>query len=136
MLVTPVLDVKRICGRSIAIVDGTVFSVNPLRSTSKPVLLRIPAMTATQAPAVHPPVAVYGNSCMETDFLAEVGDIALAVGDLLIFAQKGAYADSMAAPFSQGIPALVSLHADNHLSLERERNDIALLNDRDQGHKP
>lgn len=125
VLVTPVLDVKQIQGQSVAVVDGTCFTVNPLRSTAKPVLLRVPA--ATHSASVPPPVDIYGNSCMEIDRLAVGFDAMLAVGDLLVFAQKGAYASCMAAPFIQGIPALVSLDEDNKLTLERPRSNVALL---------
>lgn len=129
VLVTPVLDVKRIRNRSIAVVDGTIFCVNPLRSAHRPALLRIPCMTAISAPVVPPPVEVYGNSCLEIDLLAEACDTALAVGDLLVFAQKGAYAACMASPFIHGIPALVSIDTDNNISLERPRTDATLLNE-------
>ena len=127
VLVTPVLDVKRIRNRSIAIVDGTSFCVNPLRSALRPALLRIPCKTAISAPIVPPPVEVYGNSCMEIDLLAAACDTPLAVGDLLVFAEKGAYAACMASPFTHGIPALVSIQGDNNLSLERSRTNATLL---------
>jgi diaminopimelate decarboxylase len=127
--VTPVLDVKRIRGRSIAVVDGTIFSVNPFRSTPRPVCFRISG--AADRPeithAASPPIAVYGNGCMEIDLLIEDFHAPLAVGDLIAFAQKGAYSSSIAPPFIQGIPAVFILTPEGKLVLERPRTDASLL---------
>ena len=118
VIATPVLDVKCIAGRSIAVVDGTAFTIAPLRSRAEPVCWRVQTSREPRA-WVAGPVAVYGNSCMEIDRLIEAFDAPLAVGDVLLFAQKGAYAGCVAAPFIQGIPAVVALESDSFRLLRR-----------------
>jgi diaminopimelate decarboxylase len=125
--VTPVLDVKRIGGQSIAVVDGTYFCLNPLRSASVPAVFVVPAENGGGGEAVPAPVAVYGNSCMDIDLHIPALDRPLAAGDILVFAQKGAYASCMAAPFIQGIPALVSIDEAGGLNVLRARTDAAFL---------
>ena len=125
VFVTPVEDVKTVGGRSIAVVDGTMFCVNPLRSATRPACFRVPVGAAGHK--VPAPVAVYGNSCMEIDLLAGDFDAPLAPGDLLVFAQKGAYASCMASPFIQGIPAVVSIDDSGSLALLRARTGDDLL---------
>ena len=48
------------------------------------------------------------------------------MGDLLILAQKGAYALSMSSMFIQGIPAIVSLEGET-ANLLRPRSGVELL---------
>lgn len=126
VFVTPVLDTKVINGHSVAIVEGTNFSVNPLRSTSTPIvrLLRCEDPAVGQVAA---PVRVYGNSCMEVDLLIDGFGEQMAVGDILLFSQKGAYAACMATPFIQGIPALGVLEESGSVSFVRPRTDEKLL---------
>jgi diaminopimelate decarboxylase len=127
VFVTRIEDVKRVGGRSVAVVDGTYFCINPLRSTVRPAVLLLkgdPEMRTAEVPA---PVDVYGNSCMEIDLLIERFEVPLGVGDLLVFAQKGAYASAMASPFIQGIPALFALDDRDEFVLQRPRTDARLL---------
>jgi diaminopimelate decarboxylase len=126
LYVTPVLDVKVVAGQSIAVVDGTYFCMNPLRSTAKPCVARIRPSSASTA-RVAAPVKVCGNSCMEIDVLDEAFPEEIAVGDILVFGQKGAYASCMATPFIQGIPAVVVLDDNDEIHLARPRTDEDLL---------
>lgn len=127
VFVTPVLDVKVSNGRRIAVVDGTYFSVNPLRSTVDPAVLRIGANGASELACSQEVTSVYGNSCMEIDVLVESLKGEVNAGDILIFAQKGAYAACMATPFIQGIPAVVAIDRDGQLTLDRPRSNADLL---------
>jgi diaminopimelate decarboxylase len=127
IFVTRVEDVKRVGGRSVAIVDGTYLCINPLRSPVRPAVLLIggdPGPCTAEVPA---PVDVYGNSCMEIDLLIERFDAPLRIGDVLVLAQKGAYASAMASPFIQGIPALYVLDECEQFILQRPRTDARLL---------
>ncbi len=129
VFMTPVLDTKSGRENSIAIVDGTIFTLNPQRSPAAPVLFRVANASRSKEvmPALPTPFDVTGNSCMEIDVLARGVDIPMSTGDLLVFAQKGAYAACMAAPFIQGIPAVVALDENGGFSLLRERTTADLL---------
>lgn len=129
VFVTPVLDVKRVKKQSIAVVDGTCFCVNPLRSSIIPAVARVPSAVLRKVPSVPPPVAVYGNSCLEIDLHIRNFELELKIGDLLVFGQKGAYTSCMATPFIQGIPAVVTIDTDNSVRLVRERTNSNLLNE-------
>lgn len=126
VFVTKVLDVKTIASTAIAVVDGTIFNVNPLHSATTPIVHRTHAAN-TGSQSVLPPVRVCGNSCMETDTLVPAFDQELAVGDFLVFAQKGAYADCMATPFITGIPALMMLDSAGAIRLFRSRTSCSML---------
>lgn len=107
VIVTPVMDVKTCGGRSLAVVDGTYFTINPLRSAARPLCALIPA--EDRIATVPPPVGIYGNSCMDIDRIVDGFGSEVGEGDILIIGQKGAYASCMATPFIQGIPALIAL---------------------------
>jgi diaminopimelate decarboxylase len=124
VFLTRVEDVKMVGGRSLAVVDSTFFCANPMRTGTRPACFRVPAVAARQQ--VPPPVTVYGNSCMDLDRWIEGFEEPLAVGDLLILAQKGAYALSMSSMFIQGIPAIVSLEGET-ANLLRPRSGVELL---------
>lgn len=125
VFITPVLDTKIIGDKSYAVVDGTQFTVNPLRSTSNPAIFHISRFGGNGV--VGPPVTIVGNSCMDIDvFHGDFSEV-LQIDDILIFAQKGAYAACMASPFIQGIPASALLNEDNSIELDRSRTDYSLL---------
>jgi diaminopimelate decarboxylase len=126
VVVTPVLDVKTCGGRSLAVVDGTYFTMNPLRSAARPLCALIPS--GETAESVPPPVGIYGNSCMDIDRLVDDFGSSVGVGDILIFGQKGAYAACMASPFIQGIPAVVALDGSS-FRLLRSRTGHELLSE-------
>lgn len=127
VFVTRVEDVKSVGGRSVAVVDGTYLCINPLRSSVRPAVLLLKRDPDLRTAGVPAPVDVYGNSCMEIDLLIERFDAPIAVGDVLVFAQKGAYASAMASPFIQGIPASYVLDEDDELIPQRPRTDVRLL---------
>ena len=128
VFVTPVLDVKQIDGASLAVVDGSYFCINPLRSQTTPAVFVASGLSSTrETERVKAPVAVYGNSCMDTDLHLKALNRPLSIGDLLVFAQKGAYAACMAAPFIHGIPAVIGLGDNVELSILRARTDASLL---------
>ena len=123
VFVTPVLDTKIIGGRRIAVVDGTLFTVNPLRSPIAPAARLV---KADRACGPDEQWDIFGNSCMDIDLLAAgfTGDV--RPGDMMVMAQKGAYAACMGAPFIQGIPAVVEWSGPAwHVA--RPRTDATLL---------
>ena len=64
---------------------------------------------------------------MEIDVIHPDWAEGLARGDLLLIAQKGAYGACMAAPFIQGIPALVATSGRGEFDVLRSRTDDTLL---------
>jgi len=127
--VTPVLSCKSVGSKSCAVVDGTIFTVDPLRSSVPPLIDRVGASVDSDCGklAVTSPVEIGGNSCMETDVIHPSFDKSLRTGDILVVAQKGAYASCMATPFIQGIPALVSISDAGQFTRLRKRTDSGML---------
>ena len=64
---------------------------------------------------------------MEIDIIHPAFQHALQVNDVLMIAQKGAYASSMATPFIQGIPALVAIDEQGKFSVLRKRTNSQLI---------
>lgn len=124
VFVTPVLDVKKVQGKNVAVVDGTIFSVNPLRSPSEPLVKVVSKVSQDSQGLAYD---IYGNSCMEIDVLACGVEANMKKGDIAIFAQKGAYASCMSSPFIQGNPATLALDKAGGFSLLRERSSYQSL---------
>ncbi|WP_417215146.1 hypothetical protein [Alcanivorax sp.] len=124
VFVTPVLDVKKVKGKNVAVVDGTIFSVNPLRSPAPPLVKIVSQVNEGDQGEIYD---IYGNSCMEIDVLARGVKADLKKGDFLIFAQKGAYASCMSSPFIQGSPATLAVDEAGDFSLLRQRSSYQSL---------
>lgn len=132
VFITTVLDTKRAGGNSFAVIDGTLFSIDPLRSSVSPLVHRIAMPDANDLQSVEAPVCIGGNSCMEIDVIHDSFPYPLKRGDVLMIAQKGAYAACMATPFIQGIPAMVGIDEHGSFRILRERTGnqlIGFLND-------
>ena len=127
VFLTTVLDTKRSAGQSFAVIDGTLFTIDPLRSSVPPLMHLFPQPNSRSCRQVEAPVMVGGNSCMEIDIIHPAFQHALQVNDVLMIAQKGAYASSMATPFIQGIPALVAIDEQGKFSVLRKRTNSQLI---------
>lgn len=122
LFITPVLEVKKMRTKNIAVVDGTIFSVNPLRSAAKP-LVHVASRHEVQCDEQAQHYDIYGNSCMEIDLLVSDLKGPINEGDLLIFAQKGGYAACMSSPFIQGLPAAIEIDDWGRLQIVRYRSE-------------
>ncbi|MPY86449.1 MAG: diaminopimelate decarboxylase [Luteitalea sp.] len=107
-LVTRVQAVKRLQGRNLAVVDGSVFNIKPLRGS---INLPIVVVQGCSNPGakVTMPVDVVGHTCMEVDVLHTGYAGAIGEGDWVIIPNVGAYTNVLNAPFIRGTPAIVEL---------------------------
>jgi len=71
----------------VAVIDGSMFDVNPLRSRVTPPLRVVPHSGGDPAPGRS---GVFGGTCMEIDTLGVVPEVAM-VGDLVVIDNVGAY---------------------------------------------
>lgn len=95
--VTSVVAVKARGGDRIAVVDGSMFDVNPLRSAVHPPCHLISRSAAAPADREIP---VYGGTCMEIDQLGTLPSAhEPAAGDLVVVTNVGAYSACLAPEF-------------------------------------
>ena len=117
-------EVKQVSDGVVVVVDGTLFCIDPLRSSVPPeVAIVSPAKSMIGKPSTDGTVRLYGNSCMEIDQLHPNLPFIPSHGDIVLIAQKGAYAACMASPFIQGMPASLEFHhSSNSFSINQSRN--------------
>jgi diaminopimelate decarboxylase len=103
-------------GGPIAICDGSMFDVNPLRSAIHPPCELVPAsgnggaQEAGSAGNSSVSVKLYGGTCMEIDQLSTLaGTPAPKVGDLVVVTNVGAYSCCLAPDFILPAPPVYSL---------------------------
>ncbi len=117
--VTSIVAVKaRSASPFIAVCDGSLFDVNPLRSAISPPCLLIPRQPSSFAH--HLPVPLYGGTCMEIDQLGVLepvpGVSAPRTGDIVVVTNVGAYSACLAPDFIVPRAPIYSL---NHRELIR-----------------
>lgn len=112
VLVTRVEAVKRLGSRRLAVVDGSIFHIKPLRgSVNLPVRVVTSDMTGVPGPREEQvqgdPWDIVGHTCMEIDILhtGYVGPIRR--GDYVVVDNVGAYTNVLNAPFIRGTPAIL-----------------------------
>ncbi|MCO7193196.1 hypothetical protein [Pseudonocardia sp. McavD-2-B] len=117
--VTRVVSAKRVRGRSVALVEGSVHNIKPTGHGKA-----VP-MTLHRADRPHAgpdgPVDLVGYTCMEHDVLAEGIPGPVAVGDIAVFDNVGAYTLVMQPPFIRTAPPVVAVRADGTAELVRRR---------------
>lgn len=109
--VTRVHAVKRLGGRTVAVVDGSIFNVKPLRGAANPTAHVVAAPAAGRSSG---PVDFVGHTCMEIDILHKGFNGAVGIGDYLVVENMGAYTNVLNAPFIRGTPAILDFR-DNHV---------------------
>lgn len=97
----------------IAVCDGSMFDINPLRSTIPPPCVLVPSATSRReiSPASGP-VKLYGATCMEIDHLGFLDDAEAPLpqtGDLVVVTNIGAYSACLAPEFIIPPPPVYSL---------------------------
>jgi diaminopimelate decarboxylase len=94
--VTSIVAVKqRRSHGPIAVCDGSLFDVNPLRSAIPPPCVLVPASVAPRAPGTVP---LYGGTCMEIDQLGALDQVPRK-GDLAVVTNVGAYSVALSPEF-------------------------------------
>lgn len=106
--VTPVARVKPTRRGLVAVVDGSIFNVKPLRSS---VNMPIEVVRGS-GHGRHGTWDFVGHTCMEIDLLhkGHVGEV--AEGDLVVMPNVGAYTTVLNAPFIRPLPPIVGLDGD------------------------
>lgn len=95
--VTSLTAVKPRANGPIAVCDGSMFDVNPLRSAISPPCHLLPSQPGT---ANLIPIPLYGGTCMEIDLVGTITSTSLpTVGDLVVVTNIGAYSVSLAPEF-------------------------------------
>ncbi len=120
--VTQVRSVKRNGGLIFAVVDGSIFEVNPMRSSVNPPMHRLSGLGSAQS-GWSGPAHVVGATCMEIDVLGELPECP-AVGDLLSIENVGSYTTSLAPDFI--IPRSPVISADTG-DVVRPRSSISAV---------
>ncbi|MCX6607219.1 MAG: alanine racemase [Acidobacteria bacterium] len=120
--VTSIVAVKaRAGGATIAVCDGSMFDVNPLRSAIPPPCVLLPS--GDSGPVATEPIRLYGGTCMEIDQLGVLdGELAPRKGDLVVVTNVGAYSVCLAPDFIVPRAPIYSLD-DGALIRHPEPND-------------
>ena len=123
--VTKVRSVKRNGGLTFAVVDGSIFEVNPMRSSINPPMHRLSGLSGLGSAEsdLSGPAQVVGATCMEIDVLGELPECP-AVGDLLSIENVGSYTTSLAPDFI--IPRSPVISADTG-DVVRPRSSISAV---------
>jgi diaminopimelate decarboxylase len=102
---------------ALAVCDGSMFDINPLRSSIHPPCHLIPA-GGDAAPEATGGIALYGATCMEID---RVGTLTAQprVGDLVVATNVGAYSASLAPEFIIPSAPVYSLESNQLLRCRR-----------------
>lgn len=97
--VTRVVSVKGRGTGQVAVCDGSLFDVNPLRSSIFPPCYLV-SESAIPAGRTIEPTRLYGGTCMEIDQIGVLpADQAPVVGDLVVVTNVGAYSACLAPHF-------------------------------------
>lgn len=106
--VTRVIDVKSLAGRNSALVAGSIYNVWPTKSPRNPPLRILPGDGDGRS-ATPGPVDVVGYTCMEDDVLYRGYEGQVAVGDVAVFDNVGAYSLVLKPPFIEPAPPVLAM---------------------------
>jgi diaminopimelate decarboxylase len=101
-----VLDTKTTLERNLALASASVYNIRPTKSPRNLPMRHVSSVTSQSQP-INAPLDIVGYTCMEDDVLYRGYGHPLAVGDLLVFSNVGAYTLVLKPPFIQGnVPVL------------------------------
>ncbi|MBA2781157.1 alanine racemase [Billgrantia kenyensis] len=101
-----VVDIRSRNGKLQALLDTSINSVNPTRSSLK---VPLSVVTAHCKPdAKRRSYALVGNTCMEHDIIEPELEANLNAGDFIVFENRGAYSINYTPDFIHPAPAIVS----------------------------
>jgi diaminopimelate decarboxylase len=102
----PVVDVRRVAGRRVALVDGSIHNVRPTRHRHRIPVAALDSRLEPKTGSPHPHDIV-GYTCMEDDYLEQDVELApLEPGDVVRFDNVGAYTLVFKPPFIRPTPAV------------------------------
>ena len=117
---TRVIDVRRIRGRSVATVDGSLFNTSPYSRFQK-----LPfEVFSVEARSSDRKCDVAGFTCIESDLLMRDLPSALEVGDFISFGNVGSYSITMKPPFILPSPPILQTSDWQSFSLVRRAERV------------
>lgn len=120
--VTRVETLKSLGGRRLAVVDGSVFNIKPLRGSINLPVTVIPAEHDNQrSPG---PWDIVGHTCMEVDTLHTGYDGPIGIGDYIVVENVGAYTNVLNSAFIRGTPAVLELDGDQPGAVLRRESTV------------
>ncbi len=105
-LIAPVVEVRQRRGGWQALLDTSINSLNPTRSSTRP-SLKVVSSAPPEAGHIARDYRLVGNTCMENDILCESLSGHLEAGDFVVFENRGAYSLNYTPPFIVPCPAVV-----------------------------
>lgn len=117
--VTRVLDVKQLHDRSVAVVAGSVFDVQPTRKAGINLPVQVIQKDPTATGTRPGPVDFVGWTCMESDCLHTHFPGPVAVGDYLAVDNVGAYSIVLKPPFIRPSPPIIGIGTEPERLLRR-----------------
>ena len=114
-LLTSVLDVKNVCGKTICTLDAKQLDVSVIGDSGK----QLPYTVLNFGESRVQNAAMYGCTCLETDLFVESYTGSLSVGDLVLFENIGAYSNVLAPRFIQNVPAMLKYSPDGFTLIKR-----------------
>ncbi|MBX3222043.1 MAG: alanine racemase [Labilithrix sp.] len=100
-----VIDIKKLGDRTFVSTSGSIYNIKPTKSRRK---LPMRVIHRERAPVVECRGAdLAGYTCMEDDILHEGFDGPIAVGDVIVFDNVGAYTVVLKPPFIKTCPPVV-----------------------------
>lgn len=118
VFVCPVLDIKYVEGRRIALVNGSNHNINHKWSGE-----RLPFRLVHQGPArprPHRQTSIVGNTCIEKDWLVADSDEPIEIGDYLCFEFCGGYTNVLKQPFIHPCQPIVAEHNGDVFEIKRQ----------------
>lgn len=105
-LVAPVMEIRDRRSGLQALLDTSINSINPTRTTTRPALH---AVTAHSPKGSVRNFRLVGNTCMENDVICEDFSGHLEPGDFVVVENRGAYSLNYTPPFITPCPAVIDL---------------------------
>ena len=99
-LLTSVIDIKKIRGKTICVLDAKQLDVSVIGDSGK----RMPYSVLNFGGNRVQDASVYGCTCLEPDIFIESYTGSLNIGDWILFENIGAYSNVLAPAFIQGVP--------------------------------
>lgn len=132
LLVTRVEAVKRLGSRRLAVVDGSIFNIKPLRGSAD-LPVRVVASDLAGVPGEQEEEAhrqrwdIVGHTCMEIDVLHQGYVGTIRPGNYVVVENVGAYTNVLNAPFIRGTPAILEYGDDGIGKLLRPASTVSDL---------
>ena len=114
-LLTSVVDIKQIRGKTICTLDAKQLDVSVIGDSGK----RMPYSVLNFGKGQVDNAAIYGCTCLEPDMFVESYTGPLSIGDWILFENIGAYSNVLAPGFIQGVPGALKYDSNGFTIIKR-----------------